>query len=124
MSKQYVETLVVAGPHLQDLYETITTQMEKIPPGELEIKRASNRKLIIRSYNPFTAVLAYLYDRLKAMYPKNEFVLASWRDGDDARVSGYRKGTSLFEGRCDYVIEKLPRTALPHRHWVQKMLFC
>lgn len=121
MAKHYTETLVVAGPHLQDLYSEIATRLEKIPPGEVQIKRASNRKIIIWSHNPFTAILSYLYDLLRKQYPKNEFVLTSGREGEAARISGHRKGTPLFESYFDFTSDRLPRAAANHQGWLNTM---
>lgn len=121
MPKQYIETLVVAGPHIRDLLEEIATLLDKIPPGELEVSQYSNHKLIIRSYNPFVAVLAHTFDVLRKRFPRHEFVLTSGRDGDTGRIAGYREGVSIFESKFEFIPHKLPRAAEAHRTWLTRM---
>lgn len=121
MTKHFTETLVVAGPHLGDLYDEITSRLAKTPPGEIEIRRRPGRKLILRSHNPFTAILSYLYDFLRQRFPLNDFVLTSGREGESARLAGCRRGASVFETYFDFSSDQLPRAAAHHRSWVNTM---
>lgn len=121
MGKHFTETLVVAGPHIRDLFDDISTQLEKTPPGEVEIRRSSSRKLIIRSFNPFTAILSYLYDNLRKRYPDYEFALTSGREGEAGRIAGYCNGASVFETHFDFTSKTLPRAAARHSKWLHGM---
>ena len=122
MPKYFTETLIVAGPHLRDVFNDLKIHMEKSPPGELEISRNSTKKIIIRSFNPFTAILSYLYDVLRKEYPRNEFILTSGKEDEPARIAGTRKGIALFETYFDFASARLPRSAAYHQDWVTSML--